>query len=306
MDGTSLLTAISVMICAFAITMGIRSIHARRQMSIVSSVLGDDPDVIPTLRQLELSHSWKKRLLDPMIRRFTRFGQALTPSKNLKSLKQELIMAGLADGLSVPDFLGIRFLVGMVMGAVIFFTFGANNPFFSALMFAMGGFVVGLYLPNLWLRTKVNKRQKTLTLELPDALDMMSICVDAGMGFDAALQKIAFHADTEFAMEIRRVLMEIQIGVPRTDAMRHLVDRTGVPDISNFVAVLIQSDSMGISIRDVLHTQSVQMRVKRRQRAEESARRAPLKMLFPLVFFIFPALFAIILGPAVPKLMNVF
>ncbi len=302
----NIIIAIFVMVSVFGLAMGVRSNRIRRQMSMVSAALGDGGEDAPSLRELEMSRSWRERVLGPMLRRATRFGRALTPSKNLEALQKDLVMAGLHERFSVPDFLGLRFLIGIGLGTLLFFTAGANRPFFSALMFSLCGFIVGLYAPNLWLRSKVSKRQKVITRELPDAIDMMSICVDAGMGFEAALQKIGLHADTELSIEIRRVLTEIRVGVPRGDALRHLVERTGVDDISSFVAVLIQADTMGISIRDVLHSQSVQMRVKRRQRAEELARQAPLKMLIPLVFCIFPALFAIILGPAVPKLMNAF
>lgn len=302
----NIIITVFVMISTFGAAMGIRASRIRRQMSMVSAALGDGTDGAPSLRELEMARSWRERVLGPMLVRATRFGRALTPAKNLEALQKDLIMAGLHERFSVPDFLGLRFLIGIGLGTLLFFTVGANRPFFSSLMFSLCGFVVGLYAPNLWLRGKVSKRQRVITRELPDAIDMMSICVDAGMSFEAALQKIGLHSDTELSIEIRRVLTEIRVGVPRGDALRHLVQRTGVDDVSSFVAVLIQADTMGISIRDVLHTQSVQMRVKRRQRAEELARQAPLKMLIPLVFCIFPALFAIILGPAVPKLMNVF
>ena len=135
---------------------------------------------------------------------------------------------------------------------------------------------------------------------------MMSICVEAGLGFEAAMQKVAYHWQNDLALEFRRVVNEIRLGVRRVEALHHLVDRTGVEEVAAFVAILVQADKLGISIRDVLQTQSVQMRVRRRQRAEEEARKLPLKMLFPLVFFIFPALFAVVLGPAVPQLVEMF
>ena len=135
---------------------------------------------------------------------------------------------------------------------------------------------------------------------------MISICVDAGLGFEAAIQKVAFQWDNDLALEMRRIIHEIRMGVTRSDALRHLADRTGVADVANFVAVLIQADQLGIAIRTVLHTQAEQMRVRRRQRAQEAAQKAPLKMLFPLTIFIFPAMFAVILGPAIPKFMQAF
>ena len=135
---------------------------------------------------------------------------------------------------------------------------------------------------------------------------MMSICVDAGLGFEAAIQKVGFQWETELAHEFRQVIRELRVGVSRSEALHNLVERTGVPDVASFVAVLIQADRLGIAIRDVLHTQAEQMRLRRRQRAEESAAKAPLKMMFPMIFFIFPSMFAVILGPAVPKLLNAF
>ena len=181
-----------------------------------------------------------------------------------------------------------------------------REPLFSALLFAVVGFLIGLYLPNFWLRSRISKRQKAITLALPDALDRMTICVDAGLGFEAAIQKIAAEWDNELAVEFRRLLGEIRLGVPRTDALHHLVERTNVAEIASFVAVLVQADKLGIAIRDVLHTQSLQMRVRRRQRAEEAANKAPIKMMIPLALFIFPAMFAVILGPAIPRVMSAF
>ncbi|MCB0083733.1 MAG: type II secretion system F family protein, partial [Caldilineaceae bacterium] len=157
-----------------------------------------------------------------------------------------------------------------------------------------------------WLHSKVRNRQRAIERSLPDALDMMSICVDAGLGFEAAIQKVAFQWDNELAHELRQVIRELRVGLTRAEALHNLVERTAIPDIASFVGVLVQADKLGIAIKDVLHTQSVQMRIRRRQRAEESAAKVPLKMMFPMVFFIFPAMFAVILGPAVPRIMTMF
>jgi tight adherence protein C len=172
------------------------------------------------------------------------------------------------------------------------------------LLYTGAAFVIGLYIPNFWLNSKAKKRQKAIATALPDILDMMSICVDAGLGFEAALQKVAFQSDGDLAMEMRRVISEIRVGVSRGDALRHLAERTKVQDVASFVAVLVQADRLGIAIRNVLSTQSVQMRIKRRQRAEEEAGKAPIKMLIPLALFIFPSMFIVILGPAIPRLMT--
>jgi tight adherence protein C len=221
-------------------------------------------------------------------------------------LQSELIKAGLANKISVPDFMGIRVLAGIGTLICTYFFYGINQPASSAVLFSLAGFMVGLYLPNFWLKSNIGKRQKAIQRMLPDALDMMSICVDAGLGFEAAIQKVAFQWDNELAHELRQVIRELRVGLSRADALHNLSERTGVRDIASFVAVLIQADRLGIAIKDVLHTQAVQMRIRRRQRAEESAAKAPLKMMFPMVFFIFPAMFAIILGPAIPRLMSAF
>ncbi len=143
-------------------------------------------------------------------------------------------------------------------------------------------------------------------LALPDALDRMMICVDAGLGFEAALQKVSAHWNNELGLEFRRVIGEMRLGISRVDALHHLVERTGVPEMTSFVAVLVQADRLGIAISNVLHTQSAEMRIRRRQRANEAASKAPIKMLIPLVLFIFPAVFAVILGPAIPQIMAAF
>ncbi|MEZ4673549.1 MAG: type II secretion system F family protein [Caldilineaceae bacterium] len=234
----------------------------------------------------------------PMARRFHMLGRLLTPSKNLEQLQRDLIKAGLMEKISVPDFMGIRVLAGLGAAALIYFFYGITLDMLSGFFSAFAGFLVGLYLPNIWLKGRISQRQKAIQRMLPGALDMMSICVDAGLGFEAAIQKVAFQWDNELAHELRQVIRELRVGLSRAEALHNLVERTGVSDVASFVAVLIQADRLGIAIKNVLHTQAVQMRLRRRQRAEESAAKAPLRMMFPMVFFIFPAMFAVILGPS--------
>jgi tight adherence protein C len=245
-------------------------------------------------------------VLKPILRQLYGMGRYLTPSKSIGQLQEKLIIAGMPGGLTVTDFLGLRFLAGAIIAGMIFTIIISSKPPFQAFLFALGAFLVGLYLPNMWLSSKAKARQKAIARALPDTLDMMSICVDAGLGFEAALQKVAYQSDNELALEMRRVISEIRVGVARSDALRHLAERTQVPDVAGFVAVLVQADRLGIAIRNVLNTQSVQMRIKRRQQAEEAAGAAGIKMLIPLVLFIFPAMFAVILGPAIPRIMSAF
>lgn len=282
----------------------LRSTARRGQVSAVAA--GMTRSNIPDLRQMKLRRPLSERVLRPLLRRLYGMGRKLTPARNIAEVQRNLIIAGLPGGLTVTDFLGLRFLVGASLGAALFTLLVVRQPGLMAVSGALAGFLVGLYLPNMWLKGRVQTRQKAIARALPDTLDMMSICVDAGLGFEAAIQKVAYQSSNELALEMRRVISEIRVGVSRADALRHLADRTQVPEISGFVAVLVQADKLGVAIRNVLATQSVQMRLHRRQRAEEEAGKAPIKMLIPLVLFVFPALFAVLLGPAVPRLMEAF
>lgn len=299
------LIALVVMAGVFALVMGLRSIRTRQQMSTVGASLSRMASA-PDLRQIELRAPFSERIIKPMLRKLYRMGRYLTPAGSIGQLQQKLIVAGMPGGLTVTDFLGLRFLAGATLGGLAFAMLVTRQSPSQALLMAGATFVIGLYVPNFWLNGKVAARQKAIARALPDMLDMMSICVDAGLGFEAAIQKVAYQSNGELALEMRRVISEIRVGVARGDALRHLAERTQVPDVASFVAVLIQADRLGIAIRNVLTTQSVQMRIQRRQRAEEAAGKAPIKMMIPLGLFIFPALFAIILGPAVPRLMNAF
>jgi tight adherence protein C len=299
-----LLISTLVAVSAFAATMGLRVQITTRRLALANAAPA--APAIPTARSVVLAQSWRERILKPTLRALHGAGRMLTPNRNVEQLQQQLMLAGLLDSMTIIDFLGMRILAGGGVGALVFSFTILSKPWPSAMLFAVAGFAIGLYLPNFWLKSQIGKRQKAITRALPDALDRMSICVDAGLGFEAAIQKVAIQGKNELAVELRRVMGEIRLGVARVDALHHLVDRTGVPDIASFVAVLVQADQLGLAIRDVLHTQSVQMRVRRRQRAEEEAQKAPIKMLIPLVLFIFPTVFAVILGPAIPRILSAF
>ena len=305
MTDNSLSAALLVAVSIFMLMAGIYTQRNRKRAEVAATM--SNMAMRPVgLRELEMTRSSNDRIWKPLLRRFHGLGRMLTPSKNLAQLQQELMRAGLLDKFSVTDFMGLRVLAGVGAAIFAYFYCVATYPLPSTLLFTTAGFMVGLYLPNMWLKSKVAARQKQITRLLPDSLDMMSICVDAGLGFEAAIQKVGFQWETELAHEFRQVIRELRVGVSRSEALHNLVERTGVPDVASFVAVLIQADRLGIAIRDVLHTQAEQMRLRRRQRAEESAAKAPLKMMFPMIFFIFPSMFAVILGPAVPKLLNAF
>ncbi|HEX2173578.1 MAG TPA: type II secretion system F family protein, partial [Dehalococcoidia bacterium] len=163
---------------------------------------------------------------------------------------------------------------------------------------------LGYFLPNLWLRDKIKKRQNEIQLALPDVLDLLVVCVEAGLGFDSAMQKVTDKLDNELTREFAQVIREIRLGKPRREALRDMVERTQVADVSSFISAIIQADQLGVSIGRILTIQSEQMRIKRRQRAEKKAHEAPIKMLIPMALFMLPTIYLVILGPMAPKLLG--
>ena len=218
--------------------------------------------------------------------------------------EKSLALAGNPGDLRVADWLGIK-AIGAVIGAILFFfLFGIVGvlgfPFFiGGLLMPVVGALFGYTIPEFWLGGRVKKRQKAILMMIPDALDLLTISVRAGLGFDAALGKVVEKLQGPLSDEFRRALAEVRVGKARRDALRDIVARTEVVPLTNFIGAIIQAEQLGVSISKVLQVQSEQLRIERRQRAEEQAAKAPIKMLFPLVGCIFPSLFIVILGPAI-------
>ncbi|MFL5682440.1 MAG: type II secretion system F family protein, partial [Chloroflexota bacterium] len=205
--------------------------------------------------------------------------------------------------MRVADWLGIK-VVGAIVGAILFFFLFAvvgvlGFPFLIGVLMSLIGGIFGYIAPEFWLGRKVKARQKAILLMIPDALDLLTISVRAGLGFDAALGKVVEKLQGPLSDEFRRALAEVRVGKARRDALRDIVPRTDVAPLTNFIGAIIQAEQLGVSISKVLQVQSEQLRIERRQRAEEQAAKAPIKMLFPLVGCIFPSLFIVILGPAI-------
>lgn len=195
---------------------------------------------------------------------------------------------------------------GLIIGAVFGLVLGAKWGGWWVLLAPVGLAVGGLRLPDIWVNNLGQRRQEQLRRGLPDAIDMMTVCVEAGLGFEAALSRVARNLSGPFAEECARVLQEMQIGMSRSQALRALIDRTDAPELRGFVTAVIQSGELGISIGDVLREQSHQMRVVRRQRAEEKAQKLQVKLLFPLITCLLPAMFIVILGPAALQIIKFF
>jgi tight adherence protein C len=258
-----------------------------------------------TLEEVELSMPFAERVLKPNVDRLLAFLGRLTPQRNLEALQHRLEVAGRPYGWSVVDFMGLRVLAGLLMGVMtLALSLFGDITLVRRLLLVVVTALLGYQLPVLWLRWHTNKRKSEILRALPDGLDMLNICVGAGLAFDAALLRVSDQWDTPLGDEFNRVVKEIRLGKSRREALLDLADRTEVMEIENFVATIVQADQLGVSIAKVLRTQAEQMRIFRRQRAEEMARQATIKLLFPLVFLIFPSMLAVLLGPAVPQIMS--
>jgi len=252
-----------------------------------------------TLEEIELSQPFSQRILVPMLQASAQFMARFTPQRTLEATRHKLELAGNPNNWSPAEFLGFRGLAALVLAALVFFLtmLGKVDPARRLLFLLVIG-LLGYFLPTLWLSRRIRRRQDEIVKTLPDALDLLTISVEAGLPFDGAMQRVAEKWDNEISRAFQRMLNEMRVGKSRKDALRDMADRMDVPDITSFVAALIQADQLGISIAKVLRIQSEQMRIKRRQRAEEKAHQAPIKMLIPMTFLIFPTILIIILGPA--------
>lgn len=258
-----------------------------------------------TLEEMELELPFAERVLRPAMQGlFNAFGK-LSPTKNAGKVKKSLEEAGNPGNLTPTMFVGVRMTVGLLGLAVGYYmTRLMGTPLLTTLMYIVFGGAIGYVFPGIWLGQKIKARKKNILKSMPDALDLLTISVEAGLGFDLALQRVADKWENELSKEFNRVISDTRLGTPRRDAMRMMAERCGVEDLSNFVQAIIQAEQLGVSIGKILKVQSEQMRIRRRQRAEELAHQAPIKMLFPMAFLIFPALFVVILGPAIPRLFG--
>jgi tight adherence protein C len=252
----------------------------------------------------EFSGSLLSRTILPFFRKIAAILGRFTPAGSIESLGQQLVIAGHPYGLGPREFYGIR--VGFTFFGILAGYLALVRRGFSSLnvLVALGIFLIFFITPTLWLRLRVRKRQKLIQRQLPDALDMLSVCASAGLGFDQSIQRVSEFWNTDLSLELSRVISEMEMGLSRSEALRNLANRLDVPELSSFVTLILQADQLGMSISDTLLAQAEQMRAERHLRAEEEARKIPIKMLIPMAFLIFPAIIAIIMGPAIPDLLE--
>lgn len=280
----------------------------RRYATVLQTQVGDVPDNIANLRQEQLKTSSLDRLIFPFAAKVVSTVTRHTPLDLYRRVNRLIELAGNPPALTAERIVAFKIvggIVGVVVGILVApllpFT-GFWVPVMSVVMFSLTGYT----FPSAGLASRATKRQKEIRKALPDTMDLLTISVEAGLGFDAALAQVVKNVPGPLSEEIARMLQEMQIGVSRTEALRHVNDRTEVPELDGFVLSMIQADKYGVGVAKVLRAQSTDLRQKRRQRAEEVAQKVPLKLLFPMIFLVLPALFIVILGPGAIQVYETF
>jgi tight adherence protein C len=262
------------------------------------SVYGGAAEKALTIEEVELKRPFSERVLRPSIEKLGTLLSRSTPQKARQDLLNRLELAGRPGNLTPEDFAAVRLVAAAVMAAVgLGIGFLLANTIYLVVALAAGA-ILGYYLPVLWLKQKVDARRSEIQKGLPDAMDLLVIAVDAGLGFDAALARVTDKYKNALSEEFAKVLREVSLGRPRLEAMDEMGRSSGVEDLHNFIQAIVQSEQFGTGIGKILRIQADEMRRKRRQRAQEKAAQATLKMMLPMVGCIFPTLWIVLLGPA--------
>ncbi len=258
-------------------------------------------------RDQEMLDPLRDRAFKPVVEGLTGVGRRLTPTGYVDKVRQKFIHMGNPSPQAVDRFLAIRVVTVVAAALTFVFVFVINlTPFDGTLRLAVGGLLMAVFLigPDSVLNRKVEDRQQKIQRSLPDVLDLLTISVEAGLGFEQALDRVIHAVPGPLTEEFSRMLGETRAGASRADAMRAMDERCDTPELRSFVLAIIQADTFGVSIGRVLRGQAEEMRIKRRQLAQERAQKAPVKMLIPMVFCIFPALFVVVLGPAMMMIVE--
>lgn len=297
-------TFLTVFLVGIAIDMLLRERH--RPVTLLQAQVGQ-VEHVPDLREEALRGSALQRVVMPGAARLGRAVDHMLPFDMHKRVDRLLVYAGSPDGWDAERVISLK-IIGAVGGVILGLFVGALLPWGGVVLVLAAVFfgLFGYLLPGAYIGAMARNRQKEIQRTLPDVMDLLTISVEAGLGFDAALAQVVKNVPGALSHEIGRLLQEMQIGVSRADAFRHLSDRTDVDDLRAFVLSMIQADLFGVSIANVLRAQSHEQRQKRRQRAEEIAMKIPVKIVFPLIFCVLPALFIVILGPGVIKAIENF
>ena len=260
-------------------------------------------DYVVDLKQEELNRSLTQRLVLPALNSFGAIARRLTSEEIRTRLDRKLLLAGSPRGWDVERIVTVRFLVGLVLPS-LYLALSAMNGKLDTLVMVGSGlvFYIGWFGPPSLLSARASRRRDNIRQELPDTMDLLTISVEAGLGFDAAVGQCITNINGTLSDELSRVMQEMQLGVARSQAFRNLDTRTDVEELKSFVLAMIQADQFGISVSRVLRAQAAQLRVRRRQRAEEKAMKLPVKMIFPLILCVMPSLFVVVIGPGVVRI----
>ncbi|MBN1193702.1 MAG: type II secretion system F family protein [Coriobacteriia bacterium] len=286
---------------------------------LLVTVFSEEQQVTRRLRRMSDYEASQAKQVEPLLRPFRervgapiaesmhRLGSAIAPRGYMESVRRRLTLAGRPGGMDAGRFLAVKFLAAIGVGG-LFTAVSIIRPLSGVTWFlvVLPLVVLGFFLPDLWLSTRRNDYSAAIRRALPDMLDMLTISVEAGLGFDQAISKIVRNTSGPLAEQFGWMLQEVQAGVSRSEALRHLAQRTEVSELNGFIMAIVQADVFGISVSTVLRTQAAEMRLKRRQFAEEAAQKAPVKLVFPLVLCVLPATLIVILGPAVISFMQIF
>jgi len=298
------LLILAVIVAVILVIVGMRAPEARDpiQARLAEFSVREEP---MSLEEIELSQGFYDRIVLPFFNTVGKISQRYTPQATLQTTKRKLEMAGNPMRMDPSFFLTLRLILAVVFGTLIFLVFMlSKRNWGEGLGLTVLFLLLGFMFPEMWLSSRISRRQKAVFRAMPDALDLLTVCVEAGLGFDAAMAKVQEKWDNELALEFGRVIQEIRLGKLRRDALRDMAERIGVAELTSFVAAVIQSEQLGVSLAKVLRIQSDQMRVRRRQMAEEEAHRAPIKMIFPIALLIFPSILILLLGPAALLLLQ--
>jgi tight adherence protein C len=296
--------AIIVVVIVAVIIAGVRTVGSADRDDPLMARLAEAArrgDVVSSLEQIEMQVPFTQRVIVPFFQKIGQISTGFTPQKVLEDTTKKLEMAGNPGRIDAATFLTSRFFSAALFGGllVLIWFFTQNRwPLAQTIGIVLVFTVIGFFFPQLWLQSRINARQNDVRRALPDALDLLTICVEAGLGLEAAMSKVCEKWENQLSLAMLRALREIQLGKARRDAMRDMADRIGLPEMTSFVAAIIQSEVLGVSLAKILRIQSDQMRVRRRQIAEEKARAAPVKMILPLALLIFPSILIILLTPA--------
>jgi tight adherence protein C len=298
-------TILIAILAAAAVLLITYGIAARPSEDAVQARLSQLVVTPKSLEEMELDQPFYERVMRPTIQRLSRMGRRQEGGM-IARIDAKLEKAGYPGGLRGADWVGVKILAAIafaVLGLILGLIIGKASIVVALLSVLVGG-ALGYMAPEFWLGRKIRARSLAMTLQLPDALDLLTISVEAGLGFDAALAKVVEKLEGPLVDEFRQALAEVRMGRTRREALRDVANRADSQPVSNFIGAIVQAEQLGVPIAKVLQIQSNQLRIERRQRAEEAAAKAPVKMLFPMVGCIFPTIFIVILGPAIVTVMS--